>query len=1636
MPTDAEIQAIEQSDNAPEVARQLAQEYAQQEAASENKQEAASVDGFAGTWDADNIVESMFRDEVKSGILSKSEVAEFQGYYDDSGRTIDLNELEAMVRDYIKNKKEANINEGGKQSSDGSMGWKPDVGPGEQAGSIQKSAGRAEENKRAERSSEGSRREDIPKAHRVSSKEIGLSNGTDKQNLEVVPDKKLHPATQRIINAFEKTANGFTAVKGRLEVEQGIIQGVTTTDGKVIFRTDHAVYGQEEILLHECGHLYIRGDRALKNALKDACLESMTEKELYQLSIKYGSLWQELMSEDITDDEFLDSMLEEIYCDALAGIDRIKASGAGRLTEAVRAVFAEETGIDVDALLNGAELVTQTAAKTEKSKSTKGQPRNNGPPVESYSLDEYSTAQIKNWENSKRIIVYSSRSQLSEFIKKSLNDNLYTGKLYFGIVGEKLSTRIKNDTGYDFYGRNVTLRADNVRKTIKDHGSEKSEKPRGQRSITQEDFALIPNIIGEPDEIIKSTYNNRPAAEFVKRIDGSKITVIAVDSGGSLDLYVQTMYAGIKKGSIASMANAEALTKTPEATTGTAPNDSIFSEDENVNRYSVDDNLEYELYEVYNGTFDSRRNEVHIGTTSNFMTDVIGAEGLELFMPAEKAYRAMKTERQAIFEGKPYGGNINYHGLGVDGLMDILNASENPIAAFVDTPSSNNKRENRIVLVTDVNADGGLGVVIEEVDTKALSNDRIIKANKAITVYPKSNVSSAIQEAIADNRILYLDEKRSQVRLAGMKGANYPTAISEADFTNNIRRFWENVKWKKSGKAEFTAESTSEELPEWKKKLAQFGADDSEDVYFLVGEKRESIEEPTAELNAQTEAQKPAGTWDPDNIVESMFPEEVKNGILNKNEVAEFQGYYDDSGRTIDLNELEYVLRGYIKNKYKRLNKEANKNGGNNISDRIEGRDGNKSSGKQASELAEGAERNRISAPEQSRKAVSRQNSTAYLGIRKISSKELGFREGTDAKTIVVLPEDALNDELRVVKKTINEETGLPVMFVLGAITVKGLDGNLYAIRGVFTGEIIIIQADDLSATAQQIADHEIYHWKAKNNPGLNSDIKQAIIDDFGEKELRIIAEKYIQRHRGIIDIADDANGEKTMARILEEIFADAYAGLNSFGAGKFSETVNSIMASKNTGKRSQQNNGTKETRGPPMDRYSLETLPDGKKYVRADRQVIFGNDPETWSEQLEAYINSKIRKGENVHLIAEDGDVLTITEDTAGKVSSRYKDGRTMSDEAFERKVSAGTHIDELAQVSVRGKKTVADADNKHGAMASAGWNYRTAYFLDFDGKYYRCTISVSISKNGNAVYNIGEMKERSFPTAQKALSGSSANSGALGREASSQGSIRKSSEDVNSYSVDDNLEYELYEVYNGTFDASKNEVHIGTTSNFMTDVIGAEGLDLFMSAEKAYRAMKTEHQAIFEGKPYGGNINYHGLGVDGLLEILNASENPIAAYAAATGESGKRENRIVLVTDVNADGGLGVVIEEVDTKARVDGKRIKANKAITVYPKSNVSSAIQEAIADDRILYLDEKRSQILRSGGKGSNYPTAISEADFANNIRSFWENVKWKKAGSNEYTAESSSENGSSCTQYQSFGRTLISNCFQNQYSRSA
>mgnify|MGYP002081534040 CR=1 FL=1 len=211
-------------------------------------------------------------------------------------------------------------------------------------------------------------------------------------------------------------------------------------------------------------------------------------------------------------------------------------------------------------------------------------------------------------------------------------------------------------------------------------------------------------------------------------------------------------------------------------------------------------------------------------------------------------------------------------------------------------------------------------------------------------------------------------------------------------------------------------------------------------------------------------------------------------------------------------------------------------------------------------------------------------------------------------------------------------------------------------------------------------------------------------------------------------------------------------------------------------------NRGTVEETAPAESRQSIRKTSNGKKYVKADRQVLFGSDPDSWSEQLEDYINGKIRRGQDVQLIAEDGDVLLLTRTSAGKLSDNHtSDGRTMSDAAFERKANAAAHIDELVEVSFKGKKTIIDKDARHGDMASGGWNYRTAYFMDFDGKYYKTTISVAEGSGGSIVYNVGKMQERSTPQ----IGGSSGKAGALRGNASTN-SIRQSNDNSQEKSSD----------------------------------------------------------------------------------------------------------------------------------------------------------------------------------------------------------------------------------------------------------
>ena len=181
-----------------------------------------------------------------------------------------------------------------------------------------------------------------------------------------------------------------------------------------------------------------------------------------------------------------------------------------------------------------------------------------------------------------------------------------------------------------------------------------------------------------------------------------------------------------------------------------------------------------------------------------------------------------------------------------------------------------------------------------------------------------------------------------------------------------------------------------------------------------------------------------------------------------------------------------------------------------------------------------------------------------------------------------------------------------------------------------------------------------------------------------------------------------------------------------------------------------------------------IVTLDNGKQYVRAsESKVIKGTDTTQWSKQIADYINNEIRKWNDFKIQTVEGDILTITRDTAYKAGSRNQiknpDGtyRPMSDAEYLTKLNAEVHINELSEISKKINKPNAPDTKKH-RFANNGFSYRTAYFQDYDGKYYKITLSVGENGNVSTVYNVGKINKDTLPNGKikTVLSGSKANS------------------------------------------------------------------------------------------------------------------------------------------------------------------------------------------------------------------------------------------------------------------------------------
>lgn len=387
------------------------------------------------------------------------------------------------------------------------------------------------------------------------------------------------------------------------------------------------------------------------------------------------------------------------------------------------------------------------------------------------------------------------------------------------------------------------------------------------------------------------------------------------------------------------------------------------------------------------------------------------------------------------------------------------------------------------------------------------------------------------------------------------------------------------------------------------------------------------------------------------------------------------------------------------------------------------------------------------------------------------------------------------------------------------------LDGNLMTpdgrtANGSYSNGVITINPNS-SKTGEFIAIHELTHAIGtdqmkniinnyrKSNVDFDNSVKQFLNNynstEISEEALSDVSAQLFGTQEFIDNIAQ--NNPNIFQRIYSEI---EYLWHQFKGYKTQNQFVNDLYYKWTQAYNSDNILNSSES-------YSIEQSSKGR-YVKADRQVITGNDPLKWETQVENYINSNIRQGKDIQVKTENGDILTITKDTAGKAKFRNqitdKNGNTryLNNKEFLSKLTAETHIDELAEVSKKiNKQPIPDYKNHN--FAKDGFDYRSAYFEDFDGQYYKITMSVGKSGNIDTIYNIGKMDKKNRSKSSLVAQRPSDKNITSNEELTSTSSITSSNKDVNTttkYSMQESENNTLWQDY-----LEKNYKTTGTRTN-----------------------------------------------------------------------------------------------------------------------------------------------------------------------------------------------------------------------------
>ena len=163
--------------------------------------------------------------------------------------------------------------------------------------------------------------------------------------------------------------------------------------------------------------------------------------------------------------------------------------------------------------------------------------------LELQGIEFYTEKEIKNWSNSKTIIVAKSEQDVIDFYNNNLHKKEFT-RLMLGKIGKDLGERILGDTGINIRGYNIIINSD-----FEDHhGDAKKEEKLNQVVINGSELARLPEYLENYSKVIVSenkTKNNKPRLIFESDINGHRVIIENV-SDNKNSIVLQTMYGKAK----------------------------------------------------------------------------------------------------------------------------------------------------------------------------------------------------------------------------------------------------------------------------------------------------------------------------------------------------------------------------------------------------------------------------------------------------------------------------------------------------------------------------------------------------------------------------------------------------------------------------------------------------------------------------------------------------------------------------------------------------------------------------------------------------------------------------------------------------------------------------------------------------------------------------------------------------------------------------------------------------------------------------------------------------------------------------------------------------------------------------------